>query len=173
MRNFAFNMVTINDAELRQAAEKGMDEFIKVFVDAIHREIGCDLTAANMQLLTSDQLTLLGYIALRDEVMDGGFIQLIHNGWGGFIWRNPFAKAIRQWGLPDLSKLINHCRASYIAHHEAIERDMSDEEFMALYEYYPEFDDFDDAFVEREEDFTNAVAHYIDGHIDHFAKIEQ
>jgi hypothetical protein len=42
---------------------------------------------------------------------------------------------------------------------------------MAMFERFPEFDELDDAFVEMEEEVTEAVAHYVDEHIDHFATI--
>lgn len=45
---------------------------------------------------------------------------------------------------------------------------MSDEEFMALYEQMPEFDDYDDEFVVNEEHWQAQVAAYIDDHIDNF-----
>ena len=99
--------VRVEDNSLRQAAEQGMDEFVGVFVDAINDAIGGELTAESMSQLNSDQITLLGYQILRDEVMDGGFVQLIHNGYGPFFFRNPFATAMREWGLRDLYKLIN------------------------------------------------------------------
>ena len=53
-----------------------------------------------------------------------------------------------------------------------IEQECSDEEFMALFEQYAEFDDLDDAFVENEEMFTSQVARYVDEHIEHFVTIE-
>ncbi|MBQ5377543.1 MAG: DUF4375 domain-containing protein, partial [Prevotella sp.] len=81
--------VRVEDNALRQAAEQGMDEFVGVFVDAINDAIGGELTAESMAQLNSDQITLLGYQILRDEVMDGGFVQLIHNGYGPFFFRNP------------------------------------------------------------------------------------
>ena len=59
----------------------------------------------------------------------------------------------------------------YKTNHEEIERDLTDEEFMALYEKFPEFDDFDDEFVENEEEWTSKVAFYIDDHIDNFCEI--
>ncbi len=163
--------VNIKDAMLQQAAEAGMDEFVKVFVDAIHEAIGGELTAANMASLNSDQITLLAWNILHEEMMDGGMIQLIHNGYGAFIWMNPTDKAFRNWGLQDLYKLINKSHVLYKNHHEEIEGDMTDEEFMALYERFPEFDDFDDAFVENEEEWTAKVAYYIDEHIGNFANI--
>ena len=163
--------VTVKDSVLRQAAEAGMDEFIKVFTDAIYDFIGGELNADNMGMLNSDQTTLLAYVILRDNVMDGGFVELIHNGYGGFIFLNPFGKAVREWGLQDLYKIVRKCHRYYVIHHESLEKDCTQEEFDALYEQFPVFDDFDDAFVESEEAFTSGVAHYVDEHIDNFATI--
>ena len=163
--------VTVKDSVLRQAAEAGMDEFIKVFTDAIYDFIGGKLNADNMGMLNSDQITLLAYVILRDNVMDGGFVELIHNGYGEFIFLNPFGKAVREWGLQDLYKIVRKCHRYYVIHHESLEKDCTQEEFDALYEQFPVFDDFDDAFVDREEDFTSGVAHYVDEHIDNFATI--
>ena len=42
---------------------------------------------------------------------------------------------------------------------------------MALFEKYPELDDYDDTFVENEERWTSEIANYVDQHIDKFAKI--
>ncbi len=167
------NDVVVRDTDLQQAAAQGMDEFLKVFADAIHQAIGGTLNADNMQHLNADQITLLAYLALRDEVMEGGFVQLIHNGYGPFFFKNPFDKAMRQWGLHDVYKLINKCHRYYNLYHEEIEADCTQEEFDALYERFPCFDDFDDAFVENEEQFTSDVAHYVDEHITQFARIEQ
>lgn len=163
--------IKIKDALLAQAAQEGMDEFVGVFVDAIHEAIGGELNAGNMSLLSADQITLLAYSYLRDEVMDGGFIQLIHNGLGGFIFLNPFARAIREWGLPTLSPIINGCHKLFKKYRAEIEADCTDDEFMALFEKYPEFDKYDDAFVEGEEEFTEAVARYVDEHIGNFATV--
>ena len=154
-------MITINHTTLQEAAEKGMDEFLQVITDAIYQSIGGQLTAETMAELNSDQITLLAYIILRDAVMDGGFVELIHNGYGPFIYLNPFAKAVRNWGLRDLYKMISETHRLYGKYHERIEQDCTQEEFDALYEQFPEFDDYDDAFVEHEEVGTSDVAHYV------------
>ena len=163
--------VTVSDAALRAAAAEGMDAFVGQFVKAIREAIGGELTAETMGGLTSDQVTLLAWDALHEEVMDGGFVQLIHNGWGPFMFRNPVAKALRLWGLRDLSKLVYEAHTLYTKHGADIERDCSDEEFMALFERFPAFDDLDDAFVEHEEEWTAQIAEYVDQHIDRFANV--
>ena len=164
--------VTIQDATLRQAADEGMDVFVGAFVVAIKEAIGGELTAENLGELNSDQLTLLAWDTLHQEVMDGGFVQLIHNGYGPYIFKNPFAKAVKQlWGMRELSKLVYNAHSLYTKYHEQIERDCTDEEFMALFEQYPEFDDMDDLFVENEEEWTELIARYIDANLDKFAKV--
>ena len=163
--------VKIENIKLKQAAKKGMDDFLAAFVDAIYATIGGELTVKTMSELSTDQLTLLAYSILRDEVMDGGFIQLIHNGYGGFIFRNPFGKMIRNWGLVDLYKLVNKTHKLYNKFHTEIERDCTDDEFMAMFERFAEFDHCDDTFVENEEKWTATVAQYVDEHISNFAQI--
>lgn len=165
--------VTVKETDVIAAANEGMDAFVKLFADAVLASAGGGLTAESMQNLTTDQITLLAYVWLRDEVMDGGFVQLIHNGYGPFIFDNPFAKMMKEWGLRDLSKLIYAAGKQYRVDKTEIERDCDDDEFMALFERFPKFDDFDDTFVENEEEWTSQIAHYLDEHLDSFAHIEK
>ena len=69
-----------------------MDEFLQVFIDRYREVIGGELNAGNMGLLNGEQISLLAYALFREEVMDGGFIQLIHNGYGPFIFDNPLRR---------------------------------------------------------------------------------
>ena len=164
--------VTVKDQDLRQAAGEGMDAFVACFVKAIQEAIGGELTPDTMSQLNADQITLLAWQTLHEEVMDGGFVQLIHNGYGPFIFKNPFAKALKFWGMRPLSKLIYDAHTLYVKYGQQLERDCTDDEFMALFEQFPEFDDLDDTFVEKEEEWTEQIARYIDEHIDRFATVE-
>ena len=132
---------------MQQAAQEGMDAFLSAFVKATYEAIGGELTEESMQELNADQITLLAWDILHQEVMDGGFVQLIHNGYGTFIFKNPCAKAIKMWGMRDLSKLIYDAHTLWLKHQETIEKDCTEDEFMALFEQFPEFDDLDDTFV--------------------------
>ena len=124
--------VKINDAKLQHAAEAGMDEFVKAFVDAIREAIGGELTAETMAQLNSDQITLLAWDILHEEMMDGGMVQLIHNGYGAFLWKNPTDKAFKNWGLTELSKLIKKSHFLYKTNHEEIERDLTSADFSGI-----------------------------------------
>lgn len=163
--------VEIHDKDLAKAAQDGIDAFLQLVVDKTREAIGGELTAENMAMMSSDQITLVGYATLRDELMDGGFIQLIHNGYGPFFFHNPFDAAVRAWGLVELCRLMRRVKKQYLRYKDDIEREMTDEEFMAAYEAMPVFDDFDDDFVSNEEQWSEEVAHYVDEHLDNFITI--
>ena len=164
--------ITVKDEALSKAALEGMDAFLDVIIKATREAIGGEPTEETMAQLNADQMTLLCWDTLHSEVMDGGFIQLIHNGYGPFIFKNPFAKALKFWGMRPLSKLIYDAHTLYVKYGQQLERDCTDDEFMALFEQFPEFDDLDDTFVEKEEEWTEQIARYIDEHIDRFATVE-
>lgn len=165
------NAITINEPELKAAAEKGSDEFLDVFFNAIFTRYGGKIGVPMMSELNADQMTLVAFKAMHDEVMDGGFVQLIYNGYGPFLFFNPFVKVVREWGLDDLASLVNKAGRLFRKYGREIERDCTDEEFMAMFEQYPEFDELDDKFVENEEEWVAKIAYYVDEHIDRFAEV--
>ena len=105
--------VRMDDKVLQMAAEKGYDEFVSTITQAILNAIGGELNGENMTQLNADQITLLAYHYLHEEVMEGGFVQLIHNGLGGFIFLNPTGKAFREWGLQELFKILGKTHRLY------------------------------------------------------------
>lgn len=163
--------VKIQDTKLQEAAAQGTDAFLTLIHDAILNAIGGEVNAETLPLLNSEQTTLLAYFILREEVMDGGFIQLIHNGYGPFIFLNPFAKAMRLWGAHEFSKLVYKGRKLFEQYGDELTPDCTDEEFMALFEQYPEFDDLDDEFIEMEEEVTETIAHYVDENLENFCLV--
>ncbi len=164
-------MIEIVESALQQAANEGMDEFIQVFTDKYKEVIGGELTAETMVLLTGEQHSLLAYRIFRDEVMFGGFCQLIQNGYGGYIFDNPFAKVMRLWGADEFSKLVYKAKKIYDAHRQDLEKERTDDEFMAMYEQYEAFDELEETYLEMEEQVTALVASYVDDHLEFFAKI--
>ncbi len=163
--------IQITDETLKQAAADGMDAFLQAIVDKYLEAIQGRLDADTMALLNGSQHTLLGYHILRRELMDGGFVQLIQNGYGPYIFENPFAKAMKLYGLPELSKLIYRAHDIYAANKADLTKERSDDDFMAMYEQYAGFDDLEEAFIEEEEDFTSRLAVYVDEHLDDFITV--
>ena len=164
-------MIEVKESDFANVLAEGMDALVCWLTDMYMKELGGALTPETMSRLTGEQHTLLAYRIFRDELMEGGFCQLIQNGYGSYIFDNPFAKAMRLWGLPGFSKLIYAAKKIYDAHREDLERERTDEEFMAMYEQYEAFDELEDEFVEYEEDVTGDVAAYVEEHPELFVKI--
>jgi hypothetical protein len=121
--------IKISDEALRRGAEEGMDGFLQVFIDKYLEVTGGVINAETMPLLNGHQHTLLGYHFLREELNVGGFVQLIQNGYGPYIFDNPFAKAMRLFGLKEFSKLIYAAKKIYDENKADLEKERDDDEF--------------------------------------------
>ena len=164
-------MIKISEQTIIDAVEKGMDEFLKVFTDAYIEALGDEMNEESMNRLNGYQHTLLAYRYFTDELNVGGFIQLIQNGYGGYIFDNPTAKALRMMGAKGISKLIYKAKEIFDKHREELERETTEEEFMAMYEQYEQFDELEEKFMGIEEEETAIIAHYVDEHIEDFAEV--
>ena len=71
-------MIHLNQQQVKEKYEE-LDgiAFIQWLTDGYLAAIGGTLTAENMDELSNEQHTVLCYRYLLDEVMEGGFIQLI------------------------------------------------------------------------------------------------
>jgi hypothetical protein len=164
-------MIQINDKALAEAVNEGMDEFLQVFIDAYLQAVDGKLTAENMSKLNGSQHTLLAWHFFTTEMRDGGFVQLIQNGYGGYIFGNPFAKAMKQFGAVELGKLIYKAKEIYDPNKAVLERETTEEEFNAMYVDFEVFDDLEEQYFEMEEQQTSLIAAYVDEHIADFGEI--
>ncbi len=147
------------------------DEFIIYITDCYLQHIGGNLTADTMDMLNTDQHTLLAYRWMMEEVMEGGFIQLITNGYAGYVLEGPFAFVLKKmWGMKDLAQLVFDVKREYHLHKDELERDMTDEEFMALYEQLETLNEMGDTFLDDyQEQTTPAVSDYVMKNAEKFA----
>lgn len=164
-------MIQIKDSDLAQAAEQGMDEFLQVFIDAYLEAIDGKLSAENMSKLNGSQHSLLAWHFFSTEMREGGFVQLIQNGYGAYIFDNPFAKAMKQFGAVELGKLIYKAKDIYDPNKKELERETTEEEFNAMYVDFEVFDELEEMYFDMEEQQTSLIAAYVDEHIEDFAEI--
>lgn len=164
-------MIQIEETKIIEAAEKGMDDFLKLFTDSYLEELGGDITNDNIEKLNGYQHTLLALHFFKEEVNVGGFVQLIQNGYGGYILDNPTAKSLKQMGAKVLSKILYKAKDIYDKHRAELERETTEEEFMAMYEQFEQFDELEEKFFYIEEEETLIVAQYVDDNIEDFAEI--
>ena len=134
---------------LHISEEKSAYDFVIEVTDRYLAYLGGMLTADNMNRLNTYQHTLLAYRYMLEEVMEGGFIQLIQNGYAGYVLDGPFPLVLKkEWGMRDLSKLIFDVRREYHLHADEFYSEMSDAEFMALYEKLDTLNEYGDTFLD-------------------------
>ncbi|MBP6176289.1 DMP19 family protein [Lascolabacillus massiliensis] len=166
-------MVQIAESKIIEAAEKGMDEFLKVFTDAYLEELGGDITSENIDKLNGYQHTLIALRFFSEEINEGGFVQLIQNGYGGYVLDNPTAKSLKLMGAKGLSKILYKAKDIYDAHREELERETTEEEFMAMYTEFEQFDELEEKYFYIEEEEIAIVAQYVDENLEDFAEIQK
>lgn len=161
-------IVRIDKAEWEDALAKGNGRWLDYLCERLLEAVGGKLTAEGMARLTAGQLTLYAYKLFRDEMLEGGFCQLIQNGYGPFIFENPFAHALKNMGLRELSKIIDKANAIYRKNKADLTRERTEDEFMAMYEDYEAFDKWEDDYIEDEEQFTAALLAYVQANPEEF-----
>ena len=124
-----------------------------------------------MSKLNGSQHSLLAWHFFSTEMREGGFVQLIQNGYGAYIFDNPFAKAMKQFGAVELGKLIYKAKDIKIKKKKELERETTEEEFNAMYVDFEVFDEMEEMYFEMEEQQTALIAAYVDEHIEDFAEI--
>ena len=137
--------------------------FIQWVTDGYLAAVGGALTDGTMGMLSAEQHAVLCYRYVLDEVMEGGFIQLILNGYAPYVLEGPFPMVVKkEWGMKDFSKLLYEVKKEYHKHQEELSKDMTDDEFMALYEQLEELNELGDDFLdEHQEEVTPLVAKMI------------
>lgn len=172
-------MVHLDKQQAQEQYEK-LDSigFIQWVTDGYLAAIGGALTAENMDTLSAEQHAVLCYRYVLDEVMEGGFIQLIMNGYAPYVLEGPFPMVVKkEWGsvegqekvMKDFSKLLYEVKKEYHKHQEELSQDLSDEDFMAMYEQLQDLNELGDDFLdEHQEDVSPMVAKMIVENLDEF-----
>ncbi len=164
-------MVQLDKEQVREKYET-LDSigFIEWVTDGYLAAVGGALTEENMEMLSAEQHAVLCYRYVLDEVMEGGFIQLIMNGYAPYVLEGPFPMVVKkEWGMKDFSKLLYEVKKEYHKHQEELSKDMDEDEFMALYEQLEELNELGDDFLdEHQEEVSPAVAKMIVENLEKF-----
>lgn len=157
----------ISRKELAKNQEDAWD-FLFLFIDKYGEIIASD-TQETEEPFNGSQHTLMAFNFLYGEVANGGFLQLIQNGYGRYVFDTPFADTIRAWGAEQTAQIVEEARAVYEEHREELEKEVSIEEFSEMYDEYTDFEPLDDRFYEIMGDDLEIVKKYVENHLGEFA----
>ncbi|MGF6148118.1 Uncharacterised protein [Kingella potus] len=116
-----------------------------------------------MARLTDEQNTLMAYVYLDSRIQEGGFVQLIAEGYGGYIFDNPLADSLRRWKIKTTPRILDQAAPLYAQYGAAIETMAENGADTAkIRRRYPMFEELDGAYYDTAEDDMAAAAAYIE-----------
>ncbi|MCL1992006.1 MAG: DMP19 family protein [Spirochaetes bacterium] len=117
-----------------------------------------------------NQITLFFYGILYNEVQNGGFLQLIFNGYAPYIFSKEMVGELKKWGCTQTAELI--ASITPVALQVANEADKTSLESLSnSYAKYPEFEDYDNAFGENDGGL-NEVKKYVSANLSDFITVK-
>ena len=117
--------------------------------------------------LSEGQQLLISYDYVRMQVQQGGFIQLIQNGYIGLLPDMP--GWLNMIGATNMAQVIDDALKVYVLNRELLDKQTTVEEFAKLYEELKEFEIIDDRFRRADEETVEKIVAYIKEHIEVFA----
>jgi hypothetical protein len=127
-----------------------------------------DKTHEILREFNSAQYTLLAYSYLDNQICNGGFIQLIQNGYGKYIFDNSFSKRIKKWGAEETAKIVEEAKKIYKKNKNILETKTPVKNFSMLHEDIKDFERLENNYCKINIQDAKNVKEYVENHIHDF-----
>ncbi|MDR2104525.1 MAG: DUF4375 domain-containing protein [Deferribacteraceae bacterium] len=165
--SFAVILEKLKEDDARELFSSDWD-FLFIFLNKYSAILKITPDDEKQFALSDAQHTLCAYHFFHREVTNGGFIQLIHNGFGPYIFESPFVENIRLWGAERTADIIDKAELVYNIHKDKIEKEMTDKEFSELYSKLTDFEKLEKKLYKIMDEETKIIRDYIEEHLDEF-----
>lgn len=118
---------------------------------------------------TNSQHTLMAFNILYGEITKGGFLELIKNGYGSYIFESLFSETLKKWGVIEMAAYIHQAKEIYFKHKDELEIARKEEDIFEMYQQYPAFNALDNKFFRIMDSETDKIRQYIEKHFNEFA----
>jgi hypothetical protein len=164
-------MVPVIEKHELDAVQNNAGKYLLLFIEKYFQVLSSDPTGQVQNKFTTEQNILLAFGVMDGEVCNGGFIQLIENGYGSYIFDSPLSDHLRLWGAVQIVSIIDEARSIYHQKKEILEREKTLEEFAKLYLEHKEFEPIEDQFNTVIDPERAIIKQYIKSNISLFAKV--
>lgn len=166
-------MIKVSFPSISKSHFQGADDtwaYLNVILEAYQKAL---VEKPEMQeSMSIDQHALMAYAAFHTHVSVGGFIQLIQNGFGSYMFENPFSEIFGEWGATKTMAIMDKARPIYNEKSEELERETSLEEFTKMYQEIPDFDTLDQEYLKVMEEEAIKIRSYVEGALSLFVSIQ-
>jgi hypothetical protein len=157
-------------SELIALQEQNQTEAIfEQLVLPLHEELYKKQNFDFIETLSSGQELLIRYDYVRMQVLQGGFIQLIQNGYVNLLLTMPLM--LHQVGAAKMAQILDDVLKVFSLNYEGLTKETSVEEFAKLYEEYTEFEELDARFAQENATTEKAIVAYALRFPDEFMEI--
>ncbi len=140
-----------------------------LFTQPLHEELYKRQDFNFLDDLSDGQQLLLSYDYVQMQVMQGGFIQLIQNGYIGLLPTMP--KWLDEIGCHEMAKVIDDVLKVYVLNREMLDRKTTVEEFAQLYSEFAEFEGLDEQFHQLHSKTLETIVSYAANNPQEFVKL--
>lgn len=160
------------DKEQLQKVQQSDDlnAYYTLLCEPLHEELYRRQDFAFLQELTEPQQLLICYDYVQNQVLQGGFIQLLQNGYVGLLPEMP--RWLTTLGEEPMAKLIDDVLKEYVLNSETLQKETTVEEFALIYDELPQFGDLDDRFKKLNEPTVKGMLEFATHHIEEFAEVK-
>ncbi len=152
---------------LKDADDK--EAYYDLLAQPLHEELFRRKDFIFLDDLSEGQQLLLSFDYVRQQVMQGGFIQLIENGYLGLLPTMP--AWLNALGASDMAQVIDDALKVYVLNHDMMDKTNTVEEFTKLYDELKEFEIIDDRFRAAHEDTRNKILAHATEKIEDFVRL--
>lgn len=160
---------TVSREQLREVLSRdNAMEIFEFLAEPLHEELYKKQDFTFVDELSEGQQLLVSYDYVRMQVMQGGFIQMIQNGYIGILPAMP--EWLNHINATGMAKTIDDVLKVYVLNREILDKSTTVEEFAKLYEELQEFEILDARFSDLNDETIGLIVDHAKAHIDDFVQ---
>ncbi len=160
----------IEAAKLKEVQDKkDYNAYYDLLCQPLHEELYKRQNFNFLDELTEPQQMLISYDYIQNQVLQGGFIQLIQNRY--LILLPPMPEWLNRIEQHEMAQVIDDALKHYVLNRDILDKDTSVEEFAELYQQLTDFEPLDKRFTELHSATVEAMLQFATFHIEEFAEV--
>lgn len=160
---------TVHTAQLETLyKDENYEALLEALVEPLHEELYKRQTFDFLDDLSQGQQMILSFDYVRTQVLQGGFIQLIQNGYIRLLL--PMPAWFSRVGLDELAQTFDDVLKVYVMNIQDLDKETTVEEFAKLYEEFKEFEELDARFTNNYRPALKKLVEYAMAHLPDFVE---
>lgn len=148
-------------------------DFLFAILDLYYDEMEKNGEKSVFSRVNDHQAILLIFNDLYGQVTNGGFVQLIYNGYGFSVFESEFISLLEPIGIKKIQNILERAKVLYQKYREKFENVNREnwDDFAALYEECPEFEALDEEFYEVMDAEVSILKNFVEKNLSDFVTI--